>query len=302
MRGNIGRQLLVWFGVAGALLVGGVFLASGVIKAADPALFQDQIEGYRILPADLAPAAAIGLIVFESLLGLALLLGITRRPSAMIVGALLLFFIVMTAWAWSQGNAESCGCFGRLAARSPLGVIVEDVLFLAAAAAAYLWAPSHRLERSFRRVWVVLSPLMLVLPWVGPRMPVDSWVTALHRGADLGDLAADDLSVPLGEGDVLLAWLAPECPACDAAVDPLGAVAAMNSAPSVVGLFGGDRREKQRWRLDHVPAFPVAHAPEKVLRQYYRRLPVFALLRSGRVKETWYEVAPSIDELESARR
>jgi uncharacterized membrane protein YphA (DoxX/SURF4 family) len=273
-----------------------MWLYAAGVKAADPSLFAQQIRSYGVFPSLAATAAPLFLWA-EFLLGATLLLRVLPRWSLLGTAALLLMFIAMTAYAWSQGRTEDCGCFGRLGSRSPGEVIAEDSLFLALAGLAF-WKSPWRSRA--RRRWIAAAcalPLLLALPWIAPALPIDSLVTGVGPGYNIERLAADDLKVDLGEGSVLVALIGEDCRGC---LDALPLLAALNQdprGPKVVGVFAGDRARKRAWQLEHTPAFPLAHAPEKSLRQYFRRLPAFFLARDGRVREIWWGRAPRPEDV-----
>lgn len=286
---------LLW--ILASLGLAAVWGSAAFLKALDPPAFADQITAHKVMPAGWSLPLAYLFITVEGLLAAAHLAFFRPRLAFPASAALLIVFIGVTGWAWSQGNTEGCGCFGRLAARHPREVILEDVLFLAAALIGYRachgLAPLRRAALAFG----ALVPLALALPLVGARLPFDHLITTLNPGEDLSNLAAEDLPGPLEEGSVLLVFLADSCAVCDAAVERLGALAGEPDAPRVIGLFAGTRREARTWTLGVVPGFPVASAPVKVLRQYYRRLPQTALLAGGRIVRVWRDRIPGWEEV-----
>lgn len=286
------RRLLAIFGILAALFLGGMWLYAASIKAADPDLFVEQIRGYGVFPSLAGVAAPIFLWV-ELLLGFTLILRVAPRWSLLGTAALLLFFIAVTAYAWSQGRTEDCGCFGRMGGRPPSEVILEDTIYLALAAFAFLVSPWRSRSRPRWIAAAALLPISLGAPWIAPRLPVDSLVTGIRPGYNLDRLAADDLKIDLGEGSVFVALLGEDCRAC---VEALPLMAALNQderGPKVIGIFAGDRARKRAWALEHVPAFPLAHSPAKALRQYYRKLPVFFLARDGKITRIWWGNPPA---------
>ena len=283
-----------WLGVAGilaSLFLGGMWIYAAALKSADPDLFVQQIQGYGLFPS-LAGLAAPVFLWAELILGFTLILRILPRWSLLGTAALLLLFIGVTAYAWSQGRTEDCGCFGRLGHRPPQAVLVEDAIYLLLAAGAFLVSPWRTRGRVRWIIAIALVPLALAAPWITPRLPIDSLVTGIKPGYNIERLAADDLKVDLGEGDYLIALLGESCPPCVAALAPLAELGQAAEAPPVIGVFAGDRARKRAWALEHVPAFPLAHATEKSLRQYYRRLPVFCLARDGKVTAIWWGHVP----------
>lgn len=279
--------------ILASLGLAAVWGSAAFLKSLDLPAFADQITAHRVTPAGWSPVLATGFVVIEALLAAAHLAFFRPRVTFPASAALLLVFIGVTGWAWAHGNTEGCGCFGRLAARHPREVLIEDTLFLAVALVGFRAAHGLRPFRASALAFGLLAPFALALPLAGPHLPFDSLVTTLNPGEDLAHLAVDDLPGPLAEGSVLLVFLADSCAACDAAVEGLGALAAEPGAPRVVGVFAGTRREARAWALERVPAFPIASAPVKVLRQYYRRLPQTALLEEGKIVRVWRNTIPA---------
>ncbi|TPW14129.1 MAG: hypothetical protein FD129_1134 [bacterium] len=202
----------------------------------------------------------------------------------------------LTPEAWSLGLAYlfvGIGCFGRLAARHPREVILEDLGFVLMAGVGFWAAAGSAGFRWSGRVFLLLLPLALALPFVGPHLPFDSLVTTFNPGEDMTDLAAEDLPQGLDEGRVLLVLVGGNCAACDAGLESLNAIAATEGGPTVIAVYAGSRAEARSWALDHVPGFAVGSAPEKVLRQYYRKLPQVGLLSEGKLVQVWRGVVPA---------
>lgn len=277
-----------------------VWGSAAFLKSLDPAAFADQITQHRVTPAAWSPVLAWLFIVAETSLAAAHLSFV--RPRLAFAGStlLLLLFVGVTFWAWAHGNAEGCGCFGRLASRPPLEVILEDAAFLSLAVGGFFLARGFRPPRRSPAVFAALLPLAIVLPLVGPRLPADALVTTFNPGQDLSHLAAEDLPVLLGQGEVLLVLISDSCPACEEGLPRLNEIAGTEGAPAVVAVFAGSRREARAWSLARVPAFGVASAPVKVLRQYYRRLPQVALLENGVVRKVWRNRIPGRVEVQAA--
>ena len=276
--------------------LGLMLLYAALVKAADPGLFAEQIRSYGILPG-LAGFGAYFFVLAETILALALIVGPLPRPAFLAFALLMFLFIGATAWTWAHGNVSGCGCFGRLASRTPMAVILEDSGYLVLGLAAVPFSPWIR---GVRLRWIVLGVCLVIflpLALLAPRLPVDSLVTKVGPGTDLQNLAAQDLKYPLGEGRVFVVLLGERCSACDQAVPMMEALQKMDGAPRVTAIFAGDRAQKRAWALERVPEFPVGQAPVKALRQYYRTLPVFLLLDQGKVRRVWWDRAPRPEEV-----
>jgi len=96
-----------------AILIGGLFVYAGVIKALDPVVFARDIGNYQMLPWPIGVWLALYLPWLEILCGLALMTRILYRGSVFILTGLMSLFIIATIVANARGLDISCGCFGH---------------------------------------------------------------------------------------------------------------------------------------------------------------------------------------------
>ncbi len=99
------------------IILGATFVFSGFVKAVDPLGFTYKIQDYLISfnLAEFFPLAlpvAIVLVVFEFLIGVFLLLGIYRKPTVVLAGVFMAFFLPLTLWIALKNPVKDCGCFG----------------------------------------------------------------------------------------------------------------------------------------------------------------------------------------------
>jgi hypothetical protein len=115
------------------LIVGGLFIYAGVLKALDPISFGIDIDNYKILPWPASVRLAFYLPWLEILAGLAV---ITRRfyqGGLSILAALTSIFIVASVVAKARGLDVTCGCFGHASKYfSFAGHLALDFVLLAA--------------------------------------------------------------------------------------------------------------------------------------------------------------------------
>ena len=95
------------------LIIGGVFIYAGAIKALDPVHFANDIDNYKILPWLIAAGLAFYLPWLEMLCGVALIFRFLYRGGLWILTALILIFIGATIAAKARGLDITCGCFGH---------------------------------------------------------------------------------------------------------------------------------------------------------------------------------------------
>ena len=96
-----------------ALIVGGIFIYAGVIKAVDPLRFAIDIDNYKMLPWAIGVRLAFYLPWLELVCGLALILRFFYRGGLFILTALTFIFIAASIIAKVRGLDITCGCFGH---------------------------------------------------------------------------------------------------------------------------------------------------------------------------------------------
>jgi uncharacterized membrane protein YphA (DoxX/SURF4 family) len=101
-----------WLVLIMRLILGGIFLAAGILKVTNVTAFAAQIAGFQILPTPVvAPLAGI-LPLVEIVVGVLLLVGFATRITAWFAAGQVAIFTIAIASAVVRGLSISCGCFG----------------------------------------------------------------------------------------------------------------------------------------------------------------------------------------------
>jgi putative oxidoreductase len=95
------------------LIVGGIFVYAGAIKALDPVEFAHDIDNYKILPWAIAVGLAFYLPWLEIFCGIALILRRFYLGGLSILAGLISVFVIATVAAKVRGLDITCGCFGH---------------------------------------------------------------------------------------------------------------------------------------------------------------------------------------------
>ena len=127
-----------------SILVGLLFIFSGLIKANDPSGLAYKMgeffevwarEGY--LPGlmmrlnDFALLFSVIMIAFEIVAGVALIIGYRFRLFAFLILLLTIFFTFLTGYALFSGNIKECGCFGDCIRLQANESFMKDLILLA---------------------------------------------------------------------------------------------------------------------------------------------------------------------------
>lgn len=138
-----------WISTAARLLLAGVFLTAGVLKAADPRDSVTAVRAYQLLPASWATIVGWGLPFGEIALGLLLAVGLFTRPVAIVAAALLTSLIAAVVSVAARGLSIDCGCFGGGGAvprgQTHYGVEIIRDIGLLLLAGWLVWRPDCRL-------------------------------------------------------------------------------------------------------------------------------------------------------------
>jgi len=119
--------------VVASVLLGAVFVVSGVLKLASPVQWLTQSAGLGV-----PSAVARVLPIVELVVGALLIAQIARRAAAIVAGVMLLAFTALLVVRLLQGRRPPCACFGALSSKpiSWLSVARNAVLIALAAVVA----------------------------------------------------------------------------------------------------------------------------------------------------------------------
>lgn len=125
-------NLILWIS---RLLVGFLFIFSGLIKANDPMGFGYKLEEYfhvfsLSFLSDYSAWIAIVICAFEIILGAMLILGLKGKSVSWGLLLLILFFTFLTFYSAFFEVVTSCGCFGDAIPLTPWQSFIKDLVLL----------------------------------------------------------------------------------------------------------------------------------------------------------------------------
>ena len=114
------------------VLVGLLFIFSGLVKAIDPLGLSYKMQEFFELwgMTDFNQYTlwlSVLMIAFEIIAGVALLLGWQMRIIGWLLLLLIIFFTFLTGYAYLSGKFKNCGCFGDCIPITPLTSFLKDV-------------------------------------------------------------------------------------------------------------------------------------------------------------------------------
>lgn len=148
------------------LVVGLLFVFSGLVKANDPAglgyKMQEFFEAWGMhAPDSVTLPFSIAMIAFEIMAGVAVILGWRFSLFAWMLLALIVFFTFLTGYALFSGRIRECGCFGDCIPLTSGQSFVKDLLLLVMI--GFLFLQRDRVKPLFGErtsmSWFILSGL-----------------------------------------------------------------------------------------------------------------------------------------------
>jgi len=117
------------FKLAVKIVLGLVFIVSGISKLIDPELLTIQLEGFKFLNPVTIEVIAYLLILFEMILGALILLKTNRKVLFTAVGTLTVFSLFL-AYKIITHDPSACGCFGNFINVSNHQELTQDLVLL----------------------------------------------------------------------------------------------------------------------------------------------------------------------------
>ena len=190
-----------------AILIGLVFLVSGLLKLLDPVgtgLIVSEYFKFFHLNFLQGAAKGLGMVLslVESVTGAALISGVYRRLTAAVTAVLIVFFTIITVILWLANPDMDCGCFGEAIHLTHGQTLLKNLILLVLAVIAFVPFQNFGVPRKGKKVAFVLAALSLLFAlWFNARhLPMIDF-TEFAPGAELfasldNDYEAMDGKVP----------------------------------------------------------------------------------------------------------
>lgn len=123
------------------VIVGGLFIFSGLIKVNDPVgtaikleeyfdVFSNDIAGFFYYLKPFALELAVFLIAVEVVLGVMLILGVRSKFTVTALGLMIIFFTFLTFYSAYFNKVTDCGCFGDAIKLTPWQSFYKDLVLV----------------------------------------------------------------------------------------------------------------------------------------------------------------------------
>jgi hypothetical protein len=228
----------------------------------------------------------------ETGLGLALLLGTAPR---LIFPLTLVVLVVLSAVSWwgvRSGRTSDCGCYGGYIQPSIGQSMMLNGLYALLITGGW-WASRGSIQSG---AWRLEIPVVVALaiavyteiaqrhesrtgkplfdrnPLKAGRRWKHSWAGGITSGID---------------GEILVAFLGPDCPYCGQFVKIGNAMVQSPKLPRVVGVVGTSKDRLESFIEEKGIRFPMANVAQSVTTRLVSAVPTAVLIEAGEIKRIW---------------
>jgi hypothetical protein len=281
----------------GPRIVGLTFVWSGGIKATSPHTFEQHLYSLGWIPQNFVRSAVTASAAAEVALGTGLLLA--AAPAVLypltLAGLVVLSFI--SWWGVRSGKANDCGCYGGfiqpsieqslglnalfavliltgwLGSRGDVSFPIWKALTVAAAflVVAIFTDVAQRHARKTGKPLLDLNPLKVGKRWR------HSWTHGLTAKID---------------GEVLVAFLGPDCPYCGDFVKVGNAMTQSPKLPNVVGVVATSKDRLATFISEKGIRFPTVNVSQSLMSRLVNAVPTVALVDDSQIKRVWIGNVP----------
>jgi uncharacterized membrane protein YphA (DoxX/SURF4 family) len=174
-----------------AVILGVVFLISGLLKLCDPVgtmLIVTEYFKFLGMPSLIPAAKAVGIAVacLECFVAIGLITGVLRKTTAIITYSLLGVFTLLTLALWIKNPEMDCGCFGQAIHLTHAQSFWKNVVLLALAVVAFTPFKDFGRPKGHKRVAAIVASLAIILAAIysNTHLPVVDF-TAFNWGSQL---------------------------------------------------------------------------------------------------------------------
>jgi hypothetical protein len=286
-----------------SILVGILFILTGVAKVIEPWKFIHHISKLTLLPNfQLIRLAALIVTAIECALGLALILGVF--PSVIIPFSIILLIILtfLTYWGTSTGRTEDCGCYNGWLNVTPLQSIILNLVYIA----LLVFAAFHN-NKQPTVLWqwlVVLATLVIsgalafgfLEYYLQISLPyIDLTPLKANRAWQAKWLEDESDAELFMTGSKLVVFLGMKCPACKNWLNVLNVVHYREDLPEVIGTFISltSIEEGQEFVDNNGLNYPIVPIEQRQHEKFgIHTVPTAILLENGVIKEKWVGQMP----------
>jgi uncharacterized membrane protein YphA (DoxX/SURF4 family) len=301
------------------IIVGGVLLVAGLIKAYEMLDSVRQVLSYNIITIPVLVTVLVWLLVVgECGLGSALIVGYLRRYALIATFALFTVFLSFVGWSWYSGSTENCGCFGSKMKHSPKEAFIFDGVLVIALVITQLlnWQRDKDSKTSQgsgnNQTWKLATVIVSIVLGLGvatyasfsPKQSADPIIRLnVTQPNPFQNVVVSGLTVDLQKGLQVVVLMDTACDHCQANVPQFNEIFEQpTNFPPLTAICSNSPLDVKDFQRKFNAKFPLGRiSTEDFLKLLDKgETPRIFLLQDGKVLKIWDQQSPTNDELKIA--
>ena len=274
------------------LIIGAIFLSTGIIKALGSEQFIQQHYKYGLLSSKVIPQVAITFIGLESALGVALIFHEFPQwliPSSIV---LLLCLSTLTIWSTSSGKTEDCGCYGGLVVVTPKQSILLNLGYILLLGLAWF----HPIANHHTEIWQWILALIVgvaasIMGWKSQEKPLVN-LSRLQPGKRWKKRWLKKNTQDLQQGSHFVVFLDKDCPYCKRWVPFLNMMNTQKDLPEVLAIMSLANEDLAAFKEEQMVRFPIVSMDKLLLSYMVDAFPTAISIEDGRITNKWIGIIP----------
>lgn len=274
-----------------AILLGMVFLLSGFLKAIDAAAFSDLMGKYGY---EWFGYGAPIIILFEILLGLALILRIEVRYTALFTGLFLISVTAIYTYGMLQHNITDCGCFGDFSpsiTRKPWILYLRNTILLIASFVLWKWGSKSAVDKiSVLCAGVVFCSACYLCGFFfnGAKVTTIQSKPEPFEPILVQESPLYEIFQPHLDSTYLVFAFSYTCPHCRNSIGNVEQYESMGVVDKVYGFAIEDPDNERKFNQLFHPTFSITNIPLSTMAKVTNNLPVIYMIHGDTITKQMY--------------
>jgi uncharacterized membrane protein YphA (DoxX/SURF4 family)/glutaredoxin len=273
-----------------SILLGIVYLVSGIAKAADINAFVDNITQYGSPSLRMVAPIIVGI---EIIIGFALIVWQKPKAIAQISFWLLIFFTTIFTYGYFVNGISDCGCFGDVIKMSPMVSFTRNILMISVSGLIWYYLTLNPASHTSSKLYLGVIYGLGFVSFFSTGFEMKTTYTVVQKIESL-PVAKTIIgrSIVLPKVDKCLIFIySPKCPHCQAATSLINRYQKNGLVDTTIALTASELKisEISNFYKKFNPEFQTFQIPKDSLKKITRTLPMVVYIEKGIVKKVMTE-------------
>jgi len=262
------------------IIIGILFLLSGILKAIDSQQFVKLVHSYGIhWAADFAPIFS----GIEIVLGLYMILDVRVKSTAIIVGLLTLGFSGAFGYAFFVNHVDDCGCMGSFITFPPVVTFLRNILIVFGCFWLWKYGSRKASKNSSWKIWIInilgIFAFCLTSYTIGVKIVNYNKIKA---GESVNAGLLRFFSEKIGTGISFVFIFNPDCPHCWNMTENVKSIKRIPEFSNVIGITSKNA-DTSSYMKEMKPNFEVYKYPTDELTENITEVPILLYIVNGKI-------------------